>query len=284
MGIHFSMEKQTTKNNTVKEGKVMSFWDHLEELRGHIIRSLVAVVALAGLAFVNRHIIFDTIILAPSSSNFITYRLLCELGHKLSISSLCIPKMHLEIINIKMSGQFLTHIYISVMAGFIMAFPYVLWEIWRFVQPAMHENERKYSRGGLLISTLLFFIGVIFSYFLIVPLMVNFLGNYSVSQDVLNRISLSSYISSVVSVTFAVGVVFELPILVYFLTKIGVVTPGFLKKNRKYMIVVLLIVSAIITPPDMFSQVLVFVPLWALYELSILVSKRVYKRIQKEAV
>ena len=148
----------------------------------------------------------------------------------------------------------------------------------------MHENERKYSRGGLLISTLLFLIGIVFSYFLIVPLMVNFLGNYSVSQDVLNRISLSSYISSVVSVTFAVGVVFELPILVYFLTKIGIVTPDFLKKNRKYMIVVLLIVSAIITPPDMFSQVLVFVPLWALYELSILVSKRVHKRLLKKAV
>ncbi len=135
-----------------------------------------------------------------------------------------------------------------------------------------------------MISTLLFLIGIVFSYFLIVPLMVNFLGNYSVSQDVLNRISLSSYISSVVSVTFAVGVVFELPILVYFLTKIGIVTPDFLKKNRKYMIVVLLIVSAIITPPDMFSQVLVFVPLWALYELSILVSKRVHKRLLKKAV
>jgi len=278
------MEKQTKKNNAPEEGKVMSFWDHLEELRGHIIRSLVAVVAFAGLAFANRHIIFDTIILAPSSSHFITYRLLCELGHWLSIDSLCVSKMHLEIINIKMSGQFLTHIYISVVAGFILAFPYVLWEIWRFVQPAMHENERKYSRGGLLISTLLFLIGIVFSYFLIVPLMVNFLGNYSVSQDVLNRISLSSYISSVVSVTFAVGVVFELPILVYFLTKIGIVTPDFLKKNRKYMIVVLLIVSAIITPPDMFSQVLVFVPLWALYELSILVSKRVHKRLLKKAV
>jgi sec-independent protein translocase protein TatC len=277
------MEKQTTKNNSQQEGKVMSFWEHLEELRGHIFRSLLVIIVFAVLAFLNRHIIFDTIILAPSSSHFITFRMLCKFGHWLSIDSLCIPTMHLKIISLKMSAQFLTHIYISAVAGFILAFPYVLWEIWRFVQPAMHTNERKYSRGGLLISTLLFLTGIIFSYFTIVPLMVNFLGNYSVSQDVMNQISLSSYISSVVSVTFAVGIVFELPILVYFLTKIGIVTPDFLTKNRKYMIVILLIIAAIITPPDMFSQVLVFVPLWALYELSILVSKRVYKRLLKEA-
>lgn len=262
----------------------MSFWDHLEELRGHIIRSLIAVIILAGVAFVNRNIVFNLIILAPSSSHFITFRLMCKLGHWLSVNSLCVSNLHLKIINLKLAGQFLTHIYISIIAGFIVAFPYILWEIWRFVQPAMHANERKYSRGGLVISTLLFLIGIVFSYFLIVPLMVNFLGTYSVSQDVVNTISLKSYISSVVSVTFAVGLVFELPILVYFLTRIGVVTPGFLKKNRKYMVVVLLTVAAIITPPDMFSQVLVFVPLWALYELSILVSKRAYKHFEKEAV
>ena len=181
-----------------------------------------------------------------------------------------------------MSGQFLTHMYISAVAGFILAFPYVLWEIWRFVQPALHQNEKKYSRGGLLISTLLFLVGILFSYFFIVPVTVNFLGTYSVSGNVVNQISLSSYINTVVSVTFAVGIVFELPILVYFLTRIGVVTPDFMKKNRKYMVVVLLTVSAIITPPDMFSQMMVFIPLWGLYEVSILVSKRVYKKQQEE--
>jgi len=278
------MEEQTTKNNTPEDEKVMSFWDHLEELRGHIFRSLIAVFILAGLAFANRNIVFDTIILAPSSSHFITYRLLCKLGHWMSVNSLCISNMHLKIINIKMSGQFLTHMYISIVAGFIVAFPYVLWEIWRFVQPALHENEKKYSRGGLLISTMLFLTGVAFSYFLIVPLTVNFLGTYSVSTDVVNQISLSSYISTVVSVTFAVGVVFELPILVYFLTRIGILTPDMMKKNRKYMFVVLLVVSAIITPPDIFSQLMVMIPLWGLYELSILVSKRVYKRLLREAV
>jgi len=277
------MEEQSTKNKGVAEGKVMSFWDHLEELRGHIFRSVAAVIVLAILAFLNRHIIFDTIILGPSTSHFITYTWLCKLGHLIHSPSLCISDLHLKIINIKMSGQFLTHMYISAVAGFILAFPYVLWEIWRFVQPALHNNEKKYSRGGLLISTLLFLIGILFSFFFIVPITVNFLGTYSVSSDVANQISLSSYINTVVSVTFAVGLVFELPILVYFLTSIGVVSPGLMKKNRKYMVVVLLVVAAIITPPDMFSQMMVFFPLWGLYEVSILVSKRVYKKRQQEA-
>jgi sec-independent protein translocase protein TatC len=197
---------------------------------------------------------------------------------QLHIDALCIDDMNLQIINIKMSGQFLTHMYISIVTGFILSFPYVLWEIWRFVKPAMHENERRYSRGGVFISSLLFTLGLLFSYFLIVPLTINFLGTYQVSETVFNQISLSSYISTVVSVTFSVGLVFELPILVYFLTKIGVITPDFLKKNRRYMYVILLILSAIITPPDMFSQILVVFPLIGLYEFSIGVSKRVYKK------
>lgn len=261
----------------------MSFWDHLEELRGHIIRSLVAVVVLAVAAFLNRHLIFDTIILAPSSSHFVTYRLLCELGQLIHAKSLCFGDLNLKIINIKMSGQFLTHMYISLVAGLILSFPYVLWEIWRFVSPAMYQNERKHSRGGLLFSTFLFLIGIVFSYFLIVPITVNFLGTYSVSENVVNQITLGSYINTVVSLTFAVGLVFELPILVYFLTRIGVITPDFLKKNRKYMIIILLVVSAIITPPDVFSQTMVFIPLWTLYEFSILISKRVYKKVQRLA-
>lgn len=270
-------EVNTKKENKTKE-KVMTFWDHLDELRKHIIRSLIAIIVLAIVAFLNRHFIFDYIILAPSSSEFITNRALCWVGEQLSLNALCIDDMKLKIINIKMSGQFLTHMYISIVAGFILAFPYILWEIWRFVRPAMHDNEKAYSKGGVFISTLLFLTGILFSFFLIVPLTVNFLGTYQVSESVANQISLGSYISTVVSVTFAVGIVFELPILVYFLTKIGVITPDFLKKNRKYMFVILLALSAIITPPDMFSQVLVVLPLLVLYEFSIGVSKRVYKK------
>ncbi|PLX13683.1 MAG: twin-arginine translocase subunit TatC [Marinilabiliales bacterium] len=276
------MEEIKSKKKVKQEEKVMTFWDHLNELRKHIIRSVIAIIVLAIVAFLNREFIFDNVILGPSSSDFLTNRLLCKLGELLSLNALCIDDMKLQIINITMSGQFLTHMYISIVAGFIFSFPYILWEIWLFVKPAMHENERKYSQGGVFISTVLFLTGILFSYYLIVPLTVNFLGTYQVSQDVVNQISLSSYISTVVSVTFAVGVVFELPILVYFLTKIGVLTPMFMKKNRKYMFVLLLIVSAIITPPDMFSQILVVFPLIGLYELSIGVSNRIYKKTQME--
>jgi len=271
------MEEVKTKKTAPKE-KVMTFWDHLDELRWHIMRSLIAVVVLAIVAFVNREIIFDYIILAPSSSDFITNRVLCQIGDYLSISALCVKEMKLQIISIKMSGQFLTHMYISVVAGFIMAFPYVLWEIWRFIKPAMKENEQKYSSGGVFISSVLFLMGILFSYFIIVPLTVNFLGSYQVSSSVYNQISLSSYINTVVSVTFSVGLVFELPIMVYFLTKIGILTPEFMKNNRKYMYVIMLILAAIITPPDMFSQILVVMPLIVLYEFSIGVSNRVYKK------
>ncbi len=271
------MEEINTKNNKPKE-KVMTFWDHLDELRWHIMRSLIAVVVLAIVAFINREIIFDYIILAPSSSEFVTNRALCRIGEWLSVSALCIKDMKLQIINIKMSGQFLTHMYISIVAGFILAFPYVLWEIWRFIKPAMKESEQKYSSGGVFISSVLFLMGILFSYFIIVPLTVNFLGTYQVSDSVYNQISLTSYINTVVSVTFSVGLVFELPILVYFLTKIGVLTPDFMRKNRKYMYVIMLILAAVITPPDMFSQILVVLPLIVLYEFSIGVSNRVYKK------
>lgn len=275
------MAEEIKSKKKSKKEKVMTFWDHLEELRGHIFRSLMAIVILAVVAFLNREFIFDQIILAPSKPGFLTNVGLCWIAEKLRLNALCFDDLNLEIINIKMSGQFLTHMYISIVAGFIFSFPYILWEIWRFVKPAMYEKEKKYSKGGVFISTMLFLLGILFSYYLIVPLTLNFLGTYQVSETVNNQISLSSYISTVVSVTFAVGVVFELPILVYFLTKIGVLTPNFMKKNRKYMFVILLILSAIITPPDMFSQVLVVFPLIGLYEISIGVSKRVYKRNQE---
>ena len=278
------MEEQTTKNQPQEEEKVMSFWDHLEELRWHIMRSIIAVMVLAVVAFLNRKIVFDYIILAPSSSDFITNRVLCKFGEIIHVSALCIQNLHLQIINISMSGQFLTHMYISTVAGFIVAFPYILFEIWSFIKPALYDKEQKYSKGAVFISSLLFLLGVLFSYFLIVPLTVNFLGNYQVSASVLNQVSLKSYINTVVSVTFAVGVVFELPILVYFLTKVGVITPDFLTKNRKYMFVVLLTLSAIITPPDMFSQIMVVIPLAGLYEVSIKVSKRVSKKIQQQEI
>ncbi len=263
----------------------MTFWEHLEELRWHIVRSIAAVVILAVVAFLSKDFIFNQVILAPKSSDFITNRLLCQFSHwmsslwaAISPDSLCIENFNLKLINIKMAGQFLIHLYISIFAGIIVAIPYIIWEIWRFIKPALYKHEQQHARGAVFWSSFLFLIGVLFSYFVVVPLAVMFLGSYNVSQSVENQIALTSYISTVVSLAFAVGLVFELPIFVFFLTKVGVVTPMFMRKSRRAMIVIVLIVSAIITPADVFSQILVAIPLLGLYEVSILISDSVYKK------
>ena len=256
----------------------MTFWDHLEELRSHIFRSLAAIFVLSIVAFIAKSFIFDVIILAPKSEDFITNRLLCRLSELVHVDALCIGRLNLSIQNINMSGQFMMHLYVSLVAGLILAAPYVIWELWRFIMPALKPKEKMYSRGAVFFSSLLFLAGVGFSYFLIVPLTINFLGTYQVSPDVPNQIQLNSYVSTLVSVTIAVGIVFELPILVFFLTKVGVVTPSFMRRNRKIMLVLVLVVSAIITPPDIFSQILVCIPLMGLYELSIKISERVYRQ------
>ncbi len=270
------------QQDEIQEESEMTFWGHLEALRWHIVRSVSAVIIFAIAAFLNKDFIFKTIILAPKSSEFFTNRMLCKLGEFLSMPSLCIANFNLKLINIQMAGQFMIHMYISMFAGLIVAIPYVLWEIWRFVKPALHPNEARHASGAVFFSSLLFLLGVLFSYFLIVPMAVLFLGSYNVSESVENQIALSSYISTVVSLTFSVGVVFELPILVFFLTKVGIITPMMMRKSRKFMIVVVLIVAAIITPPDVFSQLLVTFPLLGLYELSIIISARVYKRRSQE--
>ncbi len=272
-------EKKKSKDQPERE---MSFWEHLEELRWHIVRSLAAIILLAIVAFLNRNIIFNDIILAPKESTFITNHLLCKLSDYLGINALCLDNLSLNIISIKMSGQFMMHLYVSIFAGLIVAFPYIIFELWLFIKPALMPKERKHSSGAVFVCSILFLLGVGFSYFVIVPLTVHFLGTYQVSEFVKNQISLNSYISTVVSVTFSVGLVFELPVLVYFLTRVGILTPDYLKRNRKYMIVILLVLSAIITPPDMFSQILVVIPLMLLYELSIVVAKRVYRKREKE--
>lgn len=262
---------------TAEPTEEMSFWGHLDALRGHLFRSAIAIVVVAIVAFLNREFIFDSIILAPKNPDFITNRLLCQLGEWVNIPALCLGNIELKIININLSGQFTTHMYISMFAGLIIAAPYVIWEIWRFIRPALYDNERRHSRGAVIIMSLLFLLGVLFSYYLIVPLTLNFFGTYQVSDSVNNQIALSSYISTVVSVTFSLGVVFELPVFIYFLAKVGIITDTFLKKNRKYMLVILLIISAIITPPDIISQILVCIPLYGLYELSIIVARRAGK-------
>lgn len=271
-------EISNKKANKKPDEKEMSFWEHLEELRWHLVRSIIILVLLAIGAFVMRKFIFDVIVLAPKDPDFISYKILCQISRLIGSDSLCIGTKPLEVINIQMSGQFLIHIYVSLMVALVVALPYLLWEIWSFVRPALLPKEKKYSRGFVVYSTLLFMIGLVFSYFLIVPLTINFFSTYQVSESVNNTITLNSYISTVVTLSLSTGLVFELPIIVFFLTKVGILTPAYMRKSRKYVIVILLTIGAIITPPDIFSQVLVFIPLMGLYELSIFISTRVKKR------
>jgi sec-independent protein translocase protein TatC len=270
------------KNSETSEDSEMSFWDHLEVLRWLLIRSIIAVLVFTSLGLIFKDFIFDNIILAPKRADFITNRLLCWLGQKVNIDYFCVNDLNLKIINTELTGQFTTHLNISIVGGLILAIPYILWEIWRFVKPALKEKERKHSKSFVFVTSGLFFSGVLFAYFVVVPLMVNFLGKYKVSETVDNYVNLSSYISTVTNLTFAVGCVFEFPVLVYFLTKIGILNPAFLRKYRRHTIVLILIVAAIITPPDVFSQILVSIPLYALFEMSIYISQRIYNKKQKQ--
>jgi len=265
-----------------KGEKEMSFLEHLEELRWHIIRSIIAIIIMMILAFIFKNIIFDSVILAPRSPEFITARLLCQLGEYLNTDALCINRQQWTLININMSGQLTTHIIVSLVAGLILAFPVVLWEFWQFFKPALKANEARYAQGAVFAASMLFFLGVAFGYFMLAPLSIHFLSSYEISPDVVNQINIRSYIGTITSICLATGVVFELPIIAFFLTKIGIVTPAFMKKYRKHAIVVIFILAAIITPPDVFSQTLVAIPLLLLYEISILISARVMRQKEKD--
>jgi len=272
-------KKGKGKGKTERE---MSFLEHLEELRWHIIRSILAIVVLTIFAFVMKKYLFDYIIMAPRSPEFFTNRMLCNLGHLMKTELLCINTKPFELISIKMSGQLTTHIAVSIVSGIILDFPYIIWEFWRFFRPALYTNEQKYARGVVLSASGLFFTGVLFGYFMIVPLSIHFLGSYQISEQVVNQIYIRNYIGTETSIVLATGLIFELPLITFFLTKIGVVTPSFLIKYRKHAIIIVFILSAIITPPDIFSQTLVGIPLLLLYEVGILISKAVYRRKKKE--
>ena len=254
------------------EEKEMSFLDHLESLRWHLIRSTIAVGSLAIIAFLNKSFVFDTIVLGPKNPDFLTYRIMCSISDKI-----CITEIPFTLMNINMSGQFTNHIFVSIIAGIIVAFPYVFWEMWRFIKPALYPDETQHARGVVFFSSFLFAAGVLFGYYVIAPLAINFLGSYQVSEMVKNQINLGSYMTTVASISLACGVVFELPIVTYFLTKVGLVTPAFMRQYRKHALVITLILSAIITPPDVISQILVALPLLLLYEVSIFISGAVLK-------
>ena len=267
-----------------KASEDLNFWEHIDVFRKYLIRSVLALVAFSIGAFFMKRFIFDVIILGPKNSNFITYRVLCDLGERLNISGLCSNDLHINLINLEVGGQFKIHLLISFIAGLIVAIPFLLYQLWLFIKPALYDHEVKYSRITVFYILLLFIIGVLFGYYIILPLTINFLLTYELSTEIVNQINISSYISTVTTLPLATGLVFEMPVLIYFLSKLGILTPAILKKYRKHSIVVNFFVSAIITPSvDMFSQTLVAIPLIMLYELGIVVSKRVYrKKAQRE--
>jgi sec-independent protein translocase protein TatC len=271
--VILSLQKKQLPETSDNIG-TMTFWSHLEALRGHLIRSGLAIFVFATAAFLAKDFLFDYVILAPKEPYFLTNRIFCMLAENLNIPALCINAVPVQIINIDMAGQFTTHILVSVVSGLIMAIPYVIWEIWRFIRPGLNPAEQAHSRYAVWVTTALFLTGVLFSYFLIVPLSVNFLGSYQVSDMVTNQIALRSYISILTTITLATGLLFEMPVFVYFLSKVGLLNPALMKKHRKLAFVIIIAVAAIITPPDVFSQIMVGLPLFVLYEISITISRR----------
>ncbi|WP_353181303.1 twin-arginine translocase subunit TatC [Parapedobacter lycopersici] len=284
------MSKLSGKNliDTIKQkGKnleaEMSFFDHLEVLRWHLVRSAIAVMVFMILAFAFYDFIFDDIIMGPKSGDFWTYRMMCKIAEVFNTPGFCVTEVPGTIINTQMAGQFIMQINSSLIIALVLGFPYLLYEVWLFVKPALTDVERKSASGFVFYATLLFVIGVLFGYFVVVPLAVNFLANFSISDDISNTITIDNYLSFVATLTLGCGIVFELPIIVFILSKIGILTPQFMRASRRYAVVLILLIAAMITPtPDIITMLTVSFPMFLLYELSIVVATRVHKRKMKE--
>ena len=261
----------------------MSFLDHLEELRWHLIRSTIAIVVIGIIVFVFRKFLFEVIIFGPSYPDFVSYDVLCRISNFFGFDKGCIEDGDMDFIiqSRKVAGQFSVAIWTSITAGFILGFPYILYEFWRFISPGLYDNERKYSKGFIFVASVLFFTGVLFGYFVIAPLSIHFLASFSISDLVQNEFDIDSYIALVRASLLAAGLIFELPIIVFFLSKIGLITPEFMRRNRKYALVLVLVTAAIITPPDISTQVIVAIPILILYEVSIYISRFVVRREEK---
>lgn len=261
----------------------MSFLDHLEDLRWHLLRSVIAILLAGVAAFVAKDFVFDVLLFGPKNNDFLTYRLLCQVSNFLGFDdSFCISELPFRIQSRTMAGQFSAHVWTSITLGFVIAFPYVIYQFWKFISPGLYTYERKTASGFIGVSSLLFFMGVLFGYYVVTPLSVRFLGTYTVSSEVFNDFDLSSYTALIRASVLASGLIFELPILIYFLTKVGLVTPELMRKYRKISLVLVMFLSAVITPPDVASQIIVAIPVLILYELSIFISKRVINNMTKK--
>jgi sec-independent protein translocase protein TatC len=262
----------------------MSFIDHLEELRWHIMRSVIALLVGAILVFVKIDFFFSKIVMGPANKDFITYRVLCKVSHSVGLGdSMCLQTLDLKLISTQMSSQFMMSFTIAMVGGFIVAFPYIFWEFWRFAKPALTPREQRKTRGMIFWVSLLFFLGVGFGYYLIAPYTVNFFASYTLSPLIANTFTVSDYIDNIVSLVLGTGIVFQLPLVVLFLSKIGLLTPAFLRANRKYAFVIILVIAAVITPPDVVSQMIVTAPILLLYEISIWISAKTVKQLDYEA-
>lgn len=283
MALDQEFDLEDLQRKTQVEAKEMSFLDHIDELRWHLIRMMIAILIFTGLAFVYKDILFDQIIFGPKRPDFWTYRALCDLGQWIySDDRLCISDFGFKITNITMSGQFTAHIFISLMAGIVLAFPYILWEIWRFIKPALHQKEKSKTQGVVFYGTLLFLTGILFGYYLLSPISVNFMGAYQVSNEVENYISLDSYLSFVTSLTFGSGLLFELPLAIFFLAKMGIISAEFMRKYRSWALIIILVIAAVVTPPDVASQILMTIPIYGLYEIGIWIAQRVENKREAE--
>jgi sec-independent protein translocase protein TatC len=272
------------KNKSKTIETEMSFFDHIDVLRKHLLRALLVTVIFTALAFWFYEFIFESVIMGPKKPDFWTYRMMCNLVESFPSlgSEFCITEINGKIINTEMAGQFTLQINSCIMAGIVFAVPYLLFELWLFIKPALHENERKSASGFVFFSSLLFVIGILFGYFIICPLSINFLTNFSVSKEIENTFTITSYLSSVATLTIGTGIIFELPVVIYILSKFGIMTPAFMRASRRYATVIILVIAAIVTPtPDMITMLVVAFPLFILYELSIFISAHIEKKRNK---
>ncbi len=267
-----------------EEEEGMSFLDHLEALRWHLLRSVSAVLIFSVAAFIAKDFVFGVLILGPSKVDFFTYRVLCDLGNYLGLPALCIDELPFTIQSRQMTGQFSMHMTSSMVVGLIAAFPYLFWEVWRFISPGLYDKERSAARGAVFFVSFLFLSGAAFGYYVLTPMSINFLANYQLDPSIANEFDITSYVSTLSMLVLASALMFQLPVVVYFLSMSGLVTSKMLKAYRKHSVVVILIVSAVITPPDVVSQLLIAMPILVLYEVGIFIAKGLErKRALKEA-
>ncbi len=256
----------------------MSFLDHLEALRWHLLRSVSAILIFAVAAFIAKDFVFGVLILGPSKVDFLTYRVLCDIGNYFGIPALCINELPFTIQSRQMTGQFSMHMTSSIVVGLIGAFPYLFYEVWRFISPGLYSKERNAARGAVFFVSFLFLSGALFGYYVLTPMSINFLANYQLDASIANEFDITSYVSTLSMLVLASAIMFQLPVVVYFLSMSGLVTSKMLKSYRRHSIVVILIVSAIITPPDVISQLLIAIPILVLYEVGIVIAKRLEKK------